>query len=111
MRTTAAEKKLLAKQSLENSCKTPAFVRIFPEYQEKLAAVRKQRLENGNTNEDAPRSLESEQEASANALEEQEVAPPQGGPAGQNLTQIAATVGVVMVAVGVVYVQYKLSPR
>lgn len=40
--TSQAERRRLAKLSLENSCKTASFVRIFPEYQERLFEERRQ---------------------------------------------------------------------
>lgn len=106
MKTTAAEKKLLATQSLENSCKSPAFVRIYPEYQEKLKEQRRYRKDNGFVE---PSEKDTE-EAAETAAENAEVAAV-AAPGVQGFAQIAATVGAVAVALGVVYVQYTLSSR
>lgn len=108
MKTTAAEKRLLASQSLENSCKTPAFARIFPEYQDKLKQQKEHRQETGFT--EPPAAGTTEQTEPRPEDQPAEVAEAAVAPGRRRYAEMAA-VGIVAIAVGVAYAQYTLWSR
>lgn len=102
---TTVERKTLATQSLENSCKTPAFVKIYPEYQQKLKELKKNQPDDGYVEPPA-----ADAATGTEPVARAEMAEDIAAPRGQRFVQFAA-VGGLAIAVGVAYAQYTLWSR
>lgn len=106
VKSTDAERRRLAKLSLENSCKTSSFVRIFPEYQERMMEQRRQE----NTVDVVDRDGGSHADGAAGAEDLQAGAEQERGvldvPA---IMQWAMPVAVAAIAAGVVCMQIAFS--